>query len=68
MVVAADADLERDEGRDQRRNAPQVVGGDAQGWPADAEILYPEEGYCHGHIDTWPDHRPMAATFTAIGR
>ncbi|MEQ1501563.1 MAG: endonuclease/exonuclease/phosphatase [Myxococcota bacterium] len=44
------------------------VGGDAQGWPADAEILYPEEGYCHGHIDTWPDHRPMAATFTAIGR
>lgn len=41
------------------------VGGGAQTWTASSEILRPDDLYCaYRYIDTWSDHRPVAATFT----
>lgn len=41
------------------------VGGEAQTWGAESDVLRPDDSYCSGsHRDTWSDHRPVRAIFT----
>jgi hypothetical protein len=44
------------------------VGGEAQGWPAEAEILRAGDEYCaQRNIETFSDHRPMKVTIELPG-